>query len=60
VSDQELSRTPVDELVALALEDGVGTFILIGDDEAAMRGFAEEVSPAVRAQVERGRERSRT
>src|SRR5262249_35774731 len=42
---------PVDELVALALEDGVGTFILIGDDEAAMRGFAEEVSPAVRAQV---------
>jgi len=49
---------PVDELVALALEDGVGTFILIGDDEAAMRGFAEEVAPAVREQVERCRRQS--
>jgi len=49
---------PVDELVALALEDGVATFILIGDDEPAMRGFAEEVAPAVREQVERARRQS--
>ena len=48
---------PVDELARLALEDGVGTFILIGDDEAVMRGFAQEVAPAVRAQVQRDRQR---
>src|SRR5436190_9316028 len=42
---------PVDELTRLALEDGVSTFVLIGDDEAATRTFAEEVAPAVRDQV---------
>ena len=50
--------TPIDELARLALEDGVGTFILVGDDEEVMRGFAEEVAPAVRAQVERARQGS--
>ena len=46
----------VEQLVALALEDGVGTFIAMTDDDAAIRRFGEEVAPAVRAAVaaERG------
>jgi hypothetical protein len=48
---------PVDELVRLALEDGIGTFILIDDAEAPIRAMAEEIAPAVREQV--GSERSR-
>jgi len=48
----------VDDVARLALEDGVGTFILVGDDEAVMRGFAEEVAPAVCARVQRDRRRS--
>ena len=46
---------PVDELARLALEDGIATFLLVGDDEGAMQGFAEEVAPAVRARVASGR-----
>jgi alkanesulfonate monooxygenase SsuD/methylene tetrahydromethanopterin reductase-like flavin-dependent oxidoreductase (luciferase family) len=42
---------PIDELTRLALEDGISTFILIGDDEAATRTLAEEVAPEVREQV---------
>ncbi len=48
---------PVEELTRLALEDGISTFVLIGDDESAMRTLAEEVAPAVREQV--ASERSR-
>jgi alkanesulfonate monooxygenase SsuD/methylene tetrahydromethanopterin reductase-like flavin-dependent oxidoreductase (luciferase family) len=48
---------PVDELARLALEDGIGTFVLMGDDGAAIRTFAEEVAPAVREQVARERAR---
>jgi alkanesulfonate monooxygenase SsuD/methylene tetrahydromethanopterin reductase-like flavin-dependent oxidoreductase (luciferase family) len=50
----------VDELVALALEDGIATFILAGDDPATMQLFAEEVVPAVREQVEGERAASGT
>ena len=42
----------VEELTALALDQGVGTFILASDDPAMMQQFAEEVAPAVRANVE--------
>ncbi|GMA22996.1 hypothetical protein GCM10025864_07550 [Luteimicrobium album] len=41
----------VDELVQLALEDGVGTFILGSDDPHDLTIFAQEVAPAVREQV---------
>ncbi|WP_133766385.1 LLM class flavin-dependent oxidoreductase [Amnibacterium kyonggiense] len=43
--------TGADELVALALEDGISTFILPTDDTAALERFATEVVPAVREQV---------
>src|SRR6478735_9561666 len=38
----------VEELLSLALDDGVGTFILGTDDPEILRGFAEEVAPALR------------
>ena len=46
----------VDQLVALALEDGIGTFIAMADDPAVLTRFGEEVAPAVREAVaaERG------
>jgi alkanesulfonate monooxygenase SsuD/methylene tetrahydromethanopterin reductase-like flavin-dependent oxidoreductase (luciferase family) len=44
-------RTGVDEMVALALEEGVSTFILPSDDAAALLAFGTEVAPAVREAV---------
>lgn len=44
-----------ERLTALALEDGIGTFIVMGDDPAVLQRFAEEVAPAVREAVERER-----
>jgi alkanesulfonate monooxygenase SsuD/methylene tetrahydromethanopterin reductase-like flavin-dependent oxidoreductase (luciferase family) len=41
----------VEELTRLALEDGVGTFLLVGDDARAIETFAFEVAPAVRELV---------
>lgn len=41
----------IDQLVQFALEDGTGTFIIMGDDPRALQEFAEEVSPAVREAV---------
>jgi alkanesulfonate monooxygenase SsuD/methylene tetrahydromethanopterin reductase-like flavin-dependent oxidoreductase (luciferase family) len=41
----------VDELVALALEEGVSTFILASDEAADVERFAADVAPAVRAAV---------
>jgi alkanesulfonate monooxygenase SsuD/methylene tetrahydromethanopterin reductase-like flavin-dependent oxidoreductase (luciferase family) len=41
----------VDELLPLALEDGVSTFILQSDDPSAMEQFALEVAPALRDAV---------
>lgn len=46
----------VDALVALAVDDGVGTFILGTDDPSVIETFGTEVAPAVRERVaaERG------
>ncbi|MDQ1564761.1 MAG: hypothetical protein QOI14_1712, partial [Actinomycetota bacterium] len=41
----------VEELTALALEDGVATFILAADDPNLAQRFAEEVIPALRESV---------
>lgn len=41
----------VDELVPLALDDGVSTFILASDEPEALRQFAAEVAPALREAV---------
>ncbi len=41
----------VQELTRLALEDGIGTFILTTDDAALLRRFAGEIAPAVRELV---------
>jgi alkanesulfonate monooxygenase SsuD/methylene tetrahydromethanopterin reductase-like flavin-dependent oxidoreductase (luciferase family)/hemerythrin-like domain-containing protein len=41
----------IDELTQLAVSDGVGTFILAGDDPAAIEIFAAEVAPGVRELV---------
>ncbi len=43
-----------DDLARLAVEDGVGTFIVMADDPVVIEAFAGEVAPAVRAQVEPG------
>jgi len=45
----------VDELLPYAIDDGVSTFILAGDDPTAMQRFAEEVAPALREAVRRER-----
>ena len=41
----------VEELTAFALEDGIGTFILAGDDPSMIQAFGEEIAPAVREAV---------
>ena len=41
----------IDELVRYVLEDGVGTFIVMGDDPRVIQRFGEEVAPAVREAV---------
>ena len=43
------------ELAGLALEDGVGTFILMADDAGVIEAFASEVAPATRELVADGR-----
>jgi len=45
----------VEELTRYALEDGIGTFIVMADEPAAIQTFAAEVAPAVREQVAAGR-----
>lgn len=49
-------RSWVEELTALALEDGVSVFILGADDPRLLQVFGQDVAPAVRAAVatERG------
>jgi len=47
----------VEELTRFALEDGIGTFILMADDANAIQTLAAEVAPGVREQV--AAERSR-
>jgi FAD/FMN-containing dehydrogenase len=49
-----LNVTPnesADDLVSLALEEGIGTFIVMGDDPQVLRRFAAEIVPAVRERV---------
>ncbi|WP_395244826.1 FAD-binding protein [Agromyces sp. MMS24-K17] len=41
----------VEQLLPLAVEDGVDTFILASDDPGTMQRFAEEVAPALREAV---------
>jgi alkanesulfonate monooxygenase SsuD/methylene tetrahydromethanopterin reductase-like flavin-dependent oxidoreductase (luciferase family)/FAD/FMN-containing dehydrogenase len=48
----------VEELLPYVLEEGIGTFILLGDAPALMQVFAEEVVPALRAAVATERESS--
>ena len=51
--------TWVAELVRMALEDGVGTFILMSDDATTIQAYASDVAPAVREDVEAQRARLR-
>ncbi len=44
-----------ERLARLALEDGVSTFILAGDDPNLLRAFGEDIAPAVRDVVARER-----
>jgi hemerythrin-like domain-containing protein len=49
-----LEGTPAtwaEELTRLALDDGVGTFIVMADDSATLETFATEVAPRVREEV---------
>jgi hypothetical protein len=52
--DRLLSGPPdqwAEQLAALTLEYGFGSYILAGDDPAALQIFGREVAPAVRALV---------
>lgn len=44
-------ETSAGRLAELALSDGIGTFILMADDQAAIQRYADEVAPAVRQLV---------
>ncbi|MEU6412560.1 LLM class flavin-dependent oxidoreductase [Microbispora sp. NPDC046933] len=50
----------VEELTALALEDGIGTFVLGSDDPRLIQVYGEEIAPAVRDAVARERATSGT
>ena len=51
------AQARVEELTALAVVDGFDTFVLWSDGPGDLARFAEEVVPAVRAQVARERGR---
>ncbi|MFC4243901.1 LLM class flavin-dependent oxidoreductase [Gryllotalpicola reticulitermitis] len=53
-------QTTPDELVRYALDDGISTFIFMGDDPGMLRQIAGEVVPRVREGVTAGRARSGT
>jgi len=48
---QDGLRAWIERLAGLALDDGVGTFIAVGDDPGMLRALGEEVAPAVRELV---------
>jgi alkanesulfonate monooxygenase SsuD/methylene tetrahydromethanopterin reductase-like flavin-dependent oxidoreductase (luciferase family)/FAD/FMN-containing dehydrogenase len=53
-----LNVTPqetADDLVRMALEDGISTFLMIGDDPRGLEHFATQIAPAVRERVEQAR-----
>lgn len=41
----------VEDLLRLALEDGIGTFVLAADDDATMATFAHDVVPELRERI---------
>jgi hemerythrin-like domain-containing protein len=45
----------IDDLARYAVEDGVGTFIVMTDDPGTLQAFATEVVPAVRERVDAAR-----
>ncbi|MDQ6741413.1 MAG: LLM class flavin-dependent oxidoreductase [Candidatus Dormibacteraeota bacterium] len=49
------AREAADDLARLALEDGIGTFIVMGDDPRAIQEFASEIAPRVREAVAEAR-----
>ena len=46
-----IGELPVGRLLDLALDDGIGTFILATDDPVVLQRFAAETAPSVRAGV---------
>jgi alkanesulfonate monooxygenase SsuD/methylene tetrahydromethanopterin reductase-like flavin-dependent oxidoreductase (luciferase family) len=50
-------QTTTEELVRLAVEDGVSVFIVASDDPAEIRRFAQVVAPEVRERLEEHRAR---
>ncbi|WP_344791704.1 LLM class flavin-dependent oxidoreductase [Gryllotalpicola daejeonensis] len=53
-------QSTADELIRFALEDGVSTFIFMGDDPETLRYLAAEVVPQVREGVSAGRAQAGT
>ncbi len=51
------ARETAAELARLALEDGIGTFVVTANDPGAIANFASEVAPRVREAVEEARRR---
>ena len=49
-----------EDLVRMAVEDGISVFIVMGDDPTTLRRYARDVVPAVREQVAEQRERRGT
>jgi len=49
------ARETAAELARLALEDGIGTFVVTANDPGAIAKFASEVAPRVREAVEEAR-----
>jgi len=44
---------PVEQLLSLVLDDGVGTFVVLSDDTQVLERFAQEVAPELREAVAR-------
>ena len=49
---QGTSQDWVDDLLPLVVDEGIGTFIVMGDDPRTLQQFAEEVMPALREAVD--------
>ncbi|GAA1999498.1 LLM class flavin-dependent oxidoreductase [Microbacterium ulmi] len=47
--------TWIEQLASLALDDGIGTFIVMGDDPRVLQQLGQDVAPAVRELVARER-----
>ncbi|MBF4635170.1 LLM class flavin-dependent oxidoreductase [Agreia pratensis] len=50
----------LDQLAGMALDDGIGTFIVMGDDPAVLQRFAEQTMPQLRETVAEARATSGT